>query len=347
MDYLFRLADGRRLALWSEKNQIIRQLSGGGGNRSHITLRTDFLSDFSAVAIDGKIYFAYQNTSRRVMLYLPDGEEDRILFGESIESCRHSGMTLTSWKGKLYLFYLAFSPIRERYSLKVRKLLDNGQVKAGEDYEPGEEHVLAQDLEMAPEFHVVAEKECLRIMTGKKGWQLELDESGVESWQEGSWINEAGLSKQKEKEKEVEGLNEAVTILKEKVRQAEADRKNSQSETEKFCGENQRLSEKVEQIREKAEALQQEIRSLRGDRKQYMEEIERLEEENEKLRLEQEQEVMAYRAKLQSAVAQYNELAGITRQLQTEGKKWRDKYFQEAKKRREKTAAVKAGRTAE
>ena len=231
------------------------------------------------------------------MLYLPDGEEDRILFGESIESCRHSGMTLTAWKGKLYLFYLAFSPIRERYSLKVRKLLDNGQVKAGEDYEPGEEQVLAQDLEMAPEFQVVAEKECLRIMTGKKGWQLELDESGVESWQEGSWINEAGLSKQKEKEK--------------------------------------------------AEALQQEIRSLRGDRKQYMEEIERLEEENEKLRLEQEQEVMAYRAKLQSAVAQYNELAGITRQLQTEGKKWRDKYFQEAKKRREKTAAVKAGRTAE
>ena len=297
MDYLFRLADGRRLALWSEKNQIIRQLSGGGGNRSHITLRTDFLSDFSAAAIDGKIYFAYQNTSRRVMLYLPDGEEDRILFGESIESCRHSGMTLTAWKGKLYLFYLAFSPIRERYSLKVRKLLDNGQVKAGEDYEPGEEQVLAQDLEMAPEFQVVAEKECLRIMTGKKGWQLELDESGVESWQEGSWINEAGLSKQKEKEK--------------------------------------------------AEALQQEIRSLRGDRKQYMEEIERLEEENEKLRLEQEQEVMAYRAKLQSAVAQYNELAGITRQLQTEGKKWRDKYFQEAKKRREKTAAVRAGRTAE
>lgn len=297
MDYLFRLADGRRLALWSEKNQIIRQLSGGGGNRSHITLRTDFLSDFSAAAIDGKIYFAYQNTSRRVMLYLPDGEEDRILFGESIESCRHSGMTLTAWKGKLYLFYLAFSPIRERYSLKVRKLLDNGQVKAGEDYEPGEEQVLAQDLEMAPEFQVVAEKECLRIMTGKKGWQLELDESGVESWQEGSWINEAGLSKQKEKEK--------------------------------------------------AEALQQEIRSLRGDRKQYMEEIERLEEENEKLRLEQEQEVMAYRAKLQSAVAQYNELAGMTRQLQTEGKKWRDKYFQEAKKRREKTAAVKAGRTAE
>ena len=297
MDYLFRLADGRRLALWSEKNQIIRQLSGGGGNRSHITLRTDFLSDFSAAAIDGKIYFAYQNTSRRVMLYLPDGEEDRILFGESIESCRHSGMTLTAWKGKLYLFYLAFSPIRERYSLKVRKLLDNGQVKAGEDYEPGEEQVLAQDLEMAPEFQVVAEKECLRIMTGKKGWQLELDESGVQSWQEGSWINEAGLSKQKEKEK--------------------------------------------------AEALQQEIRSLRGDRKQYMEEIERLEEENEKLRLEQEQEVMAYRAKLQSAVAQYNELAGMTRQLQTEGKKWRDKYFQEAKKRREKTAAVKAGRTAE
>ena len=297
MDYLFRLADGRRLALWSEKNQIIRQLSGGGGNRSHITLRTDFLSDFSAAAIDGKIYFAYQNTSRRVMLYLPDGEEHRILFGESIESCRHSGMTLTAWKGKLYLFYLAFSPIRERYSLKVRKLLDNGQVKAGEDYEPGEEQVLAQDLEMAPEFQVVAEKECLRIMTGKKGWQLELDESGVESWQEGSWINEAGLSKQKEKEK--------------------------------------------------AEALQQEIRSLRGDRKQYMEEIERLEEENEKLRLEQEQEVMAYRAKLQSAVAQYNELAGMTRQLQTEGKKWRDKYFQEAKKRREKTAAVKAGRTAE
>ena len=297
MDYLFRLADGRRLALWSEKNQIIRQLSGGGGNRSHITLRTDFLSDFSAAAIDGKIYFAYQNTSRRVMLYLPDGEEDRILFGESIESCRHSGMTLTAWKGKLYLFYLAFSPIRERYSLKVRKLLDNGQVKAGEDYEPGEEQVLAQDLEMAPEFQVVAEKECLRIMTGKKGWQLELDESGVESWQEGSWINEAGLSKQKEKEK--------------------------------------------------AEAHQQEIRSLRGDRKQYMEEIERLEEENEKLRLEQEQEVMAYRAKLQSAVAQYNELAGITRQLQTEGKKWRDKYFQEAKKRREKTAAVRAGRTAE
>lgn len=297
MDYLFRLADGRRLALWSEKNQIIRQLSGGGGNRSHITLRTDFLSDFSAAAIDGKIYFAYQNTSRRVMLYLPDGEEDRILFGESIESCRHSGMTLTAWKGKLYLFYLAFSPIRERYSLKVRKLLDNGQVKAGEDYEPGEEQVLAQDLEMAPEFQVVAEKECLRIMTGKKGWQLELDESGVESWQEGSWINEAGLSKQKEKEK--------------------------------------------------AEALQQEIRSLRGDRKQYMEEIERLEEENEKLRLEQEQEVMAYRAKLQSAVAQYNELAGMTRQLQTEGKKWRDKYFQEAKKRREKTAAVRAGRTAE
>ena len=38
--------------------------------------------------------------------------------------------------------------------------------------------------------------------------------------------------------------------------------------------------------------------------------------------------------RLDTAVTQYNELAEVARQLQIEGKKWRDKYYQETKKKR-------------
>lgn len=342
MDYLFRMADGRRLALWSEKNQIIRQLSGGGGNRSHMTLRTDFLSDFSAASMEGKIYFVYQNTSRRVMLYLPDGEEDRMLFGESIESCRHSGMMLKAWRGRLYLFYLAFSPIRERYSLRVRKILENGEVKSVSGYESGDELVLYQDFLEVPEFQIVSENDYLRIMTPGKIWQLTVDEADAESWQTGAWIDEKGLAQCEEMKQETERMSAENHRLQEENQELRADKVQL---GEKAAGLERKVLEAEtarEEHRGRVEILQMEIRSLSGDKKQYMEEIERLAEENQKLRTKQEQEILTYHAKLQSAVNQYNELAGITRQLQAEGKKWRDKYYQEMRKKERKTNVKRA-----
>lgn len=358
MDYLFRLADGRRLALWSEKNQIIRQLSGGGGNRSHTTLRTDFLSDFSAASIDGKIYFAYQNTSRRVMLYLPDGEEDRMLFGESIESCRHSGMTLTAWRGNLYLFYLAWSPIRERYSLKVRKILENGELKAGGDYGAGDEQVLTQDYEEAPEFQIVAEKDCLRILTGEKNWRLDGADDGGESWRQEGWMSGEIMREQEERQKEIEELrNEVMELRNERAELEESvmrtEKKNVQlneavTKTEK---ENEQLEGAVTKAeRENAQLKETALRqkeNFSAEKRQYIEEIERLSEEREKLRLENRAQSADYQTRLQSAVNQYNELAEITRQLQTEGKKWRDKYFQEAKKAKGKVPAAGVNKGAE
>ncbi|MBQ8814920.1 MAG: hypothetical protein IJZ85_10555 [Lachnospiraceae bacterium] len=331
MDYLFRLADGRRVALWSEKNQIIRQLSGGGNNRSHMTLRTDFLSDFSAAAIEGRIYFTYQNTSRRVMLYLPDGEEDRMLFGESIESCRHSGMTLTAWKGRLYLFYTAWSPIREKYALKVRTVPETAAPGGAVALPEGSEKILAQDFGEPPEFQVISDQGQLRVIAAERCWRMSVADNEAESWEEGIWTAAETVDGWERMRKEAE--EEKVNMLQMISAQKQLAEKVSESEAEK------------RRLLEENGELQAEQDRLKQDMSGYQEEIQRLSEECEKCQLESQRakddlrEALAEnRARLQSAVTQYNDLAEVARQLQIEGKKWRDKYYQEAKKRRGRQA---------
>ena len=348
MDYLFRLADGRRVALWSEKNQIIRQLSGGGNNRSHMTLRTDFLSDFSAAAIEGRIYFTYQNTSRRVMLYLPDGEEDRMLFGESIESCRHSGMTLTAWKGRLYLFYTAWSPIRESYSLKVRTVPETAAPGGAVALTEGSETVLAQDLGEAPEFQVISDQGQLWVISAERCWRLIAGENEVETWQEGVWTAAETVGQWTELSREMAEAREKMQQMISAQRQLEKEKDDLLAERTVLRGEKQQLAEKISgreaewnQLLTEKEEAQIEQGRLRAQAADFEEEIQRLSEECEKWKLEShgaKEELMAAqargRAQLQSAVTQYNDLAEVARQLQIEGKKWRDKYYQEAKKRR-------------
>lgn len=375
MDYLFRLADGRRVALWSEKNQIIRQLSGGGGNRSHMTLRTDFLSDFSAASLDGKIYFTYQNTSRRVMLYLPDGEEDRLLFGESIESCRHGGLNLIAWNGRLYLFYTAWSPIKESYALKMRKPLEAITQGDGTVYADGEETILTQELGEAPEFQVISGQKELWVISGGNCWRLTAGENGAESWQEGIWTaaemvdgwevlrKKAEEAKQKMQQimserKQLEeensklrewksGLQEENRVLREKISEYDAEQKRLMTEKEEFQTEQRRLKteaadfqEEIQRLAEECEKLkleksceQEEFQYLQTEKQELLQKISRYEAEEKQLSAAKEQ-IAGYRGQLQSAVTQYNDLAEVARQLQIEGKKWRDKYYQEAKKRR-------------
>lgn len=267
MDYVFRLADGRRLALWSEKNQVIRQLSGGGGNRSQVSLRTDFLSDLSAVSMEGKFYYVYQNTSRRVVLSLPEGEEERVLFGESIEHCRHGGLTLISSLGQLYLFYTAWSPIRERYSLNVCRPLE---YIGDENFMVGGEipaTALLKEEESVPAFQVIGEAGGIRVLAGQRCFCLNQGENGEENWQEG-----------------------------------------------RYC-----VSDKLkwyEEQAEKADELTAQIRQMKELNRQTDETVHQL------------------KNRLDTAVTQYNELAEVARQLQIEGKKWRDKYYQETKKKR-------------
>ena len=291
MDYVFRLTDGRRLVLWSEKNQVIRQLSGGGGNRSQISLRTDFLSDLSAVVMEGKFYYVYQNTSRRVVLALPE-EEERVLFGESIEHCRHGGLTLVENGGQLYLFYTAWSPIRERYSLNVCKPLE---WFAGEEVTVGGEipaTALLRDEETVPAFQWIRDADGIRIMTGKRCFCLYRGVNGEDGWREGLWCDRDRLEWYEEQAEKADLLGGRVNTYTQEI---------------------QRMSEEWER-----------------KRLDYEDEIGRMKTINDDL----DGKVREAKTRLEGAVTQYNELAEVARQLQIEGKKWRDKYYQETKRKR-------------
>lgn len=353
MDYLFRLADGRRLALWSEKNQIVRQLSGGGGNRSHITMRSDFLSDLSAVSVNGRIYFVYQNTARMVMLYLPDAEEDLLLFGESIESCRHSDLTLAVWEDGLYLFYVGWSPIRERYFLKARKLA-LGRLMISDGQKEVTETVLGQEFTEPPEYRLIQAKDGLTVLAGEDCWKMRSDKAGGTVWNLGKWAEKDRIERWRLAEETVEEMQSKLKEEQEKTgslqkalgeERAKAGelQKASLAEKQRITAQLNQLRAEKEQLTEKWECLQSEYQKQAEGKSRLEEEIQRLAEECEKQKLEQEQ----YRTQLQAAVNQYNELAEVARQLQIEGKKWRDKYFQETKKRKERSLAAKGKQSGE
>lgn len=327
MDYLFRLADGRRVALWSEKNQIIRQLSGGGSNRSYMTLRTDFLSDFSAASLEGKIYFTYQNTSRRVMLYLPDGEEDRLLFGESIESCRHSNLTLIAWNGELYLFYTAWSPIKEKYALKVRKPLEGGTQGDVAVYAGGEETILEQELDEVPVFQVIPGQSELWVIAGEDSWRLTSKADGAEGWQRGVWTAAEKVDRWEELSREAEKTREKCLEMTSEQKCMTEKMKEMNAERKTLLNENERLQTERDQLKHENADFQEEIQRLSEECEKYQLETQRARDDLKAAQAENS-------ARLQSAVTQYNDLAEVARQLQIEGKKWRDKYYHETKKRK-------------
>lgn len=312
MEYLFRLPDGRRLALWSERNQIVRMVSGGG-NRSQNVIRSDFLSDLVAAMYDGKIYFVYQNTASMVMLHLPDDEEDILLFGERLESCRHGGLTLFPWQGKLYLFYTAWNSVREKYALKLRELPLNrvaggasdgiadraesgpGSVAADNGARPEVE--LLRELETEPVFQVLAEENALYVLFWEGSLKLMRAENGEEHWERGKWISQ----------EQIRELESGISELQQ---------------------EKGNCRDRITELQQERDILQNRIIELRSAN-----------------RLLDGQRQSA-ESRLASAIDQYNKLAELTRQLQQEGKKWRDRYYQETRKN-ERTGAMKVKRISE
>ncbi len=339
MEYLFRLPDGRRLALWSERNQIIRLVSGGG-NRSQSVIRGDYLSDLSAAMYDGKIYFVYQNTAGSIMFHVPEDEEDTLLFGERLESCRHGGLTLVVWRGRLYLLYTAWNPVREVYALKMRELPMNGEVDEAEN-SPGTvardmgsclEQELLRDLEEAPAFRVLVDRNALNVLSGEECLRLTLAEDGSECWEKGRWLGEERIVLQKR----VSELEAECSVLQEQIRDLEDEVGGLQERMRMLTIESSALKESNRVKGEVAVELQKEKDIL-------YKRVSELQAANQLLTGQQQ----ATQAHLTSAVNQYNELAELTKQLQQEGKKWRDRYYQETKKKKERSGAVKVKRVSE
>lgn len=285
MDFLFRLPDGERLALWGEKGQIIRLLSGG--NRSRTVIRSDYLSDLSAVMVDGKIYFVYQNVSGAVMLHLPDEEEDILLMAERLENCQFTGLTLAVWQRKLYLFYFAWNAVRGANLLKMREVFAFGAdgMAQGSSLTEREGQITEvevwEERENAPAFEVSAVGDRLAVRVGGNELHRTMTSEGTYRWERGSRITD------EERDKLLARCLEA----------------------EERCNEVEAQCVKVEQ-------------ELYREREQVRE-------------LEN---------RLVSAVEQYNELTKLAQRLQAEGKKWRDRYLSETKKKRERSGAVKVRR---
>lgn len=347
MEYLFRLPDGRRLALWSERNQIVRLISGVG-NRSQSVIRSDFLSDLSAAMHDGKIYFVYQNTASMVMLHLPDDEEDILLFGERLESCRHGGLTLVVWQERLYLFYAAWNPVREKYALKLRELpmnrtadgAENGLNSGAQDNGSRPEMEVLRDLETVPAFHLLAEENALSVLLGEDCLRLTRTEAGEECWERGKWLSEEMLDGLRTK---MSGLEEERGGLLRQVSELEAERGNLQARLNIFEQEHEILQEQTRELEGGIGGLQEKLKMLTIENR-ALKESNRVKGE---AAVELQNEKAAAEARLTSAVDQYNELAELTRQLQQEGKKWRDRYYQETKKKNTRSGAVKVKRVSE
>ncbi len=287
MDFLFRLPDGERLALWGEKGQIVRMLSAG--NRSRTVIRSDYLSDLSAVMVEGKIYFVYQNVSGEIMLHLPDEEEDILLMAERLENCRFKGLTLTVWQRKLYLFYFAWNAVREANLLKMREIFRFGADDTVEGSFSTEHEGLTaetevwEDRENVPIFEVSAAGDRLTVCVGENELHRIMTSEGTYLWERGSRITD----------EEIEAL-----------------RRKTEKDCEALC-------------RKYDEAKQQAERELYREREQIRE----------------------LEGRLISAVEQYNELTTLAQKLQAEGKKWRDRYLAETKKKRERSGTVKVRRT--
>ncbi len=317
MDFLFRLPDGERLALWGEKGQIIRLLSAG--NRSRTVIRSDYLSDLSAVMVEGKIYFVYQNVSGAVMLHLPDDEADILLMAERLENCRFKGLTLTVWQRKLYLFYTAWNAVRETYLLKMREIFRFGSDDTAEgsfstEYEGlTAETEVWEDWEKAPAFEVSAVGELFVVRVGETELHRTMMTEGTKPWERGSRITDGEreklLARCSEAEERCDEIEKRCIRAEEKICDLEALRRK----TEKDC---EVLQKKRDEAKQRAE------RELYREREQVHE----------------------LEIRLASAVEQYNELTKLAQKLQIEGKKWRDRYLSETKKKRERSGAVKVQR---
>lgn len=317
MDFLFRLPDGERLALWGEKGQIIRLLSGG--NRSRTVIRSDYLSDLSAVMVEGKIYFVYQNISGSVMLHLPDEEEDILLMAERLENCRFTGLRLVVWQRKLYLFYFAWNAVRGANLLKMKEVFafgtdDTAQGSSLTEREGQTAEVeVWEERENAPAFEVSAAGDRLTVRVREIELLCTLTSEGTYSWERGSRITD------EEREK-----------LLARCREAE----DRCGEVEARCREAEEKNREIKALHRKTE---KDCEALRRERDKEKQKAER------ELYREREQ-VRELESRLVSAVEQYNELTKLAQRLQAEGKKWRDRYLAETRKKRDRSGAVKVRR---
>jgi len=310
MDFLFRLPDGERLALWGEKGQIIRLLSGG--NRNRTVIRSDYLSDLSAVMVEGKIYFVYQNISGSVMLHLPDEEEDILLMAERLENCRFTGLRLVVWQRKLYLFYFAWNAVRGANLLKMKEVFafgtdDTAQGSSLTEREGQTAEVeVWEERENAPAFEVSAVGDRLTVRVGEIELLCTLTSEGTYSWERGSRITD-----------------EERAELFARCREAE-----------ERCKQVDEMNFEIEALRLKTE---KDCEALRCERDEVMQRAE--------LELYREREtVRELENRFAAAVEQYNELTKLAQRLQAEGKKWRDRYLAETRKKRDRSGAVKVRR---
>jgi hypothetical protein len=141
---------------------------------------------------EGNVHFVYQTVSGAIMVHLPE-EEDRLLMAERLENCRFRELTLIEWNERLYLLYIAWNGIKERYSLKLR---DIGR--------EGEELLLEDNVSKKASVHTIAEGGELVIQIGKQGFRLSLVEDRKIRIQKEYLISQKELAESKKKMEEQE-----------------------------------------------------------------------------------------------------------------------------------------------
>ena len=163
-----------------------------------------------------------------------------------------------------------------------------------------------EERENAPAFEVSAVGDRLTVRVGEIELLCTLTSEGTYSWERGSRITD-----------------EERAELFARCREAE-----------ERCKQVDEMNFEIEALRLKTE---KDCEALRCERDEVMQRAE--------LELYREREtVRELENRFAAAVEQYNELTKLAQRLQAEGKKWRDRYLSETRKKRDRSGAVKVRR---
>ena len=174
MGFLFEMDNHRQVALYTEGNEIMGvrfPLRRGG----EFTLRTGYLSDFTAVLFQGMVRFAWHSLEHHIILSGTEEQSDRIILSDPINAQMYGGLRLLVKEEELWIFYTGKEPGEKGWHGYIKKL------------EPSEEEPTelpgVYDARPSLQMFQIGKKEYLLFGDRQKESLYEWKEGTVTKWE--------------------------------------------------------------------------------------------------------------------------------------------------------------------
>lgn len=297
MGFFFEQKTGSKGIIYDEGNNIILMTVGERINRQMLISR-DYRSELCFLCDDDKAYICYFNTQNDLVWHTVGVGERLILFsGSSIDALEIRDLKIEKIDNIVYVFYVVRKQNNNQYEIRYISPLGNRNAKTflNSEYPVEAYEFIESDSKKLLKLKLLGE-------STSRQYVLNIDKMGEAKFEEYKWYKCDDLQAMcREIEEKKQKLNEKdmyIEQLKREIKESTTNIEIMKEEIEK----NKTIIDEEKQSLHKAQEVYDNM---------LQSEMSRVEEQYKK---------------------QYDELAKLTKEIQEEGKRWRELYYKNVKK---------------